>query len=304
MGTPAFALPSLEGLVQSGYQVVGVVTQPDREAGRGYRLVPPPVKTLALRYGLSVLQPPRVSRPAVVAQLQELRPSLIVVAAFGQLLPPAILAIPPFGCLNVHASLLPRHRGASPISAAILAGDTETGVTIMRMDEGMDTGDILAQARAEIGPEETAAVLGERLARLGASLLLDTIPRWVRGEITPQPQDHSQATYCRPLHKEDGHINWQESAEYIHRQVRAYDPWPGAYTYWQNKILKIRSARPLPDWSGAGEPGRVVQVDSQALVVAGRGALLLREVQLAGKRAMAIEEFLRGQRDFIGSLLT
>lgn len=159
MGTPAFALPSLEGLVQNGYRVVGVVTQPDREAGRGHRLVPPPVKTLALRYGLSVLQPPKVSRPAVVSQLQELRPSLIVVAAFGQLLPPAILAIPPFGCLNVHASLLPRHRGASPISATILAGDTETGVTIMRMDEGMDTGDILAQARVEIGPEETAAVV-------------------------------------------------------------------------------------------------------------------------------------------------
>jgi methionyl-tRNA formyltransferase len=258
---------------------------------------------VALAHGLPVLQPPSLRRPEAVAELRDLAPEVIVVAAFGQILRAEVLNIPPQGCLNVHASLLPKYRGAAPVAAAILAGEGETGVTIMLMDEGMDTGPILSQAACSISPQDTRGSLRVRLARLGADLMLDTLPRWLAGAIEPRPQDHSQATYCRIIAKEDGLIDWSQSAVEIWRRSRAYHPWPSTYTYWRGKLLKVLSAEALPRWSGEGEPGQVMVLDEGLAVATGEGALFLTEVQLAGKRAMNIEDFARGQRDFVGSVL-
>jgi len=302
MGTPDFAAPVLKALIGQ-YDIVAVVTQPDRRAKRGRKLEASPVKVVALTHDLPVLQPPRLRQPNVVAELTALVPEAIVVAAFGQILPSEVLAIPPRGCLNVHASLLPRHRGAAPVAAAILAGEEETGVTIMLMDEGMDTGPILSQAACPIFPQDTRESLGARLAQLGAGLMMDTLPRWLAGAIEPRPQDHSQAAYCRIIAKQDGLIDWSQSAVEIWRRSRAYHPWPGAYTFWRGKLLKVLRAEALPQWSGEGEPGRVMALDEGLAVATGEGALLLGEVQLAGKRALSAEDFARGQRDFVGSVL-
>ena len=302
MGTPDFAVPVLKALMER-YEIVGVVTQPDRRVGRGHKVEAPPVKVLALDNGLPVLQPPSLRRPDVVAELRALAPEVIVVAAYGQILRAEVLGIPPRGCLNVHASLLPRYRGAAPIAAAILAGEEKTGVTIMLMDEGMDTGPILSQATCSISPRDTQGSLSARLARLGAGLMMDTLPRWLAGEIEPRPQDHSQATYSRIITKEDGLIDWSQSAVEIWRRSRAYYPWPSTYTYWRGKLLKVLRAEALPHWSGKGDPGQVITLDEGLAVATGEGALLLREVQLAGKRALDAEDFARGQRDFVGSVL-
>lgn len=304
MGTPDFAVPSLQALARD-HQVVGVVTQPDRPAGRGRRLVAPPVKEAAGALGLEVIQPPTLRRPEVVERLVAWRPDLVVVAAFGQILRPEVLGIPPHGCLNVHASLLPRYRGAAPIPAAILAGDERTGVTIMRMDEGLDTGPMLAQADWPIGPDDTTGSLTADLARLGASLLVEALPGWLEGRIAPRPQDDSQATYCRTLQKEDGLLDWALTASHLDRQVRACDPWPGAYTAWAGQRLKILRARPLPGRPGPGgvEPGRVVDLAPGTGVVTGEGVLELLQVQLAGKSAMDVHAFAQGRRDFVGSTL-
>jgi methionyl-tRNA formyltransferase len=302
MGTPDFAVPVLKALIGQ-YEVVGVVTQPDRRVGRGRKVEASPVKVVALAHNLPVLQPPRLRQPDVVAELETLAPEVIVVAAYGQILPPAVLAIPPKGCLNVHASLLPRYRGAAPVAAAILAGEEETGVTIMLMDEGMDTGPILSQATCPISPQDTRESLSAKLARLGADLLMDTLPRWLAGEIEPRPQDHSQATYSRIIAKEDGLIDWSQSAVEIWRRCRAYYPWPSTYTYWRSKLLKVLSAEALPHWSGEEEPGQVMALDEGLAVATSEGALLLKEVQLAGRRALNAEDFARGQRDFVGSVL-
>ena len=302
MGTPDFAVPVLEALI-GRYEIVAVVTQPDRRARRGRKLEASPVKVVALAHDLSVLQPPSLRQPDAVAELRALAPDVIVVAAYGQILPAEVLAIPPRSCLNVHASLLPRYRGAAPVAAAILAGEEETGVTIMLMDEGMDTGPILSQATCSISPQDTRRSLSARLAQLGANLMMDTLPRWLAAEIEPQPQDHSQATYCRIIAKEDGLIDWSQSAVEIWRRSRAYHPWPGAYTFWRGKLLKVLRAEALPQWSGEGEPGQVMALDEGLAVVTGEGALLLSEVQLAGKRALSAEDFARGQRDFVGSVL-
>ncbi|MDD3828414.1 MAG: methionyl-tRNA formyltransferase, partial [Anaerolineae bacterium] len=282
MGTPDFAVPSLQALARD-HQVVGVVTQPDRPAGRGRRLVAPPVKEAAGALGLEVIQPPTLRRPEAVERLVAWRPDLVVVAAFGQILRPEVLAIPPHGCLNVHASLLPRYRGAAPIPAAILAGDERTGVTIMRMDEGLDTGPMLAQADWPIRPDDTTGSLTADLARLGASLLVEALPGWLEGRIAPRPQDDAQATYCRTLQKEDGLLDWALTASHLDRQVRACDPWPGAYTAWAGQRLKILRARPLPGRPGPGGagPGRVVALAPGAGVVTGEGVLALLQVQRA-----------------------
>jgi methionyl-tRNA formyltransferase len=205
--------------------------------------------------------------------------------------------------INVHPSLLPKYRGASPIAGALLAGEEETGVTIMLMDEGMDTGPILVQVSTKIRPDETTGSLGARLARLGAELLLETLPRWLEGRIEPQPQDNARATYTRPIAKTDGLIDWGLPAVEIWGRVRAFEPWPGAHTWWRGKLLKILAARPLPEWAAKGEPGQVLDLSAGVAVATGQGALLLQEVQLAGRRAMDIQEFARGQRGFIGSLL-
>jgi len=302
MGTPSFAVPALEGLIDS-YEVVGVVTQPDKRTGRGRKVVAPPVKQAAMARGLPVLQPKTLRQPEVIEELKALAPTVIVVAAYGQILPSEVLAIPPRGCLNVHPSLLPKYRGAAPIAGAILAGEEETGVTIMLMDEGMDTGPILAQRRLMIEPEDTTESLSRKLARLGADLLIETLPRWLRGEIAPQPQDDSRATYTKPIAKEDGLIDWSLPAVEIWRRCRAYYPWPSAYTYWQGRLFKVLRAKPIPQWKGAEKPGRVMRLRQGLAVATGEGALLLEEVQLAGKRAMGAEDFLRGQRQFLGSVL-
>jgi len=310
MGTPAFAVPALERLAES-YEIAAVVTQPDRPAGRRRRLTAPPVKEAALARGLTVWQPLTLRTPEAVARLRALAPDLIVVVAFGQILRANVLDVPPHGCLNVHGSLLPRYRGAAPVPAAILSGETETGVTLMQMDEGLDTGPVIAQATCPIAPGDTTATLRDRLRRLGADLLVETLPRWLAGEIVPRPQDDSQATYCRTIAKADGRLDWQLPAEELERQVRAYIPWPTAFTAWQGRQLKVLRAAPhraghgtaLPDWRGEGQPGQVVTLDDGVGVVAGEGILQLLEVQRAGKRAMTIEEFLPGQRGFVGSVL-
>ena len=300
MGTPEFAVPTL-AMLTDRYEVVGVYTRPDKPAGRGQELVRSPVKEFALARGLPLYQPTTLRKPEAAAVLRALQPDVIVVAAFGLILPPEVLAVPPYGCLNVHASLLPRWRGAAPVAAAILAGDAETGCTIMRMDAGIDTGPILAQAALPIAPDDTTGSLTARLAHLGAELLAVTLPRWVAGEISPRPQDDARATYAPVIRKEEGRLHWARPADHLARQVRAYQPWPGAYTTWNGLWLKVL-------WAHAEEgespgPGRVVSRGEGAAVGTGAGLLVLDKVQLAGRRPMPIADFLRGARGFVGSVL-
>ncbi len=297
MGTPDFSVPSLRALARD-YSVVGVVTQPDRPAGRGRQLVAPPVKVAAVGLGIPVIQPNRLREPDAMAQLQIWSPDLVIVAAFGQLLKPAVLDLPAHGCVNVHASLLPRHRGAAPIAAAILAGDVEAGVTIMQMDVGLDTGPMLSTRAITIAEADTTGSLTERLAALGAELLIDTLPGYLAGTILPRRQDASLATYAPQLKKEDGRLDFAETAEALARRVRALSPWPGAYCLWQGQPLKVLEARPI---SGRGLPGTVSGgLDGPALACAD-GQLLLIKIQPAGKRPMSALDFARGTRDFVGS---
>jgi methionyl-tRNA formyltransferase len=304
MGTPEFALPILERLVSGGHEVLAVYTQPDKPAGRGRSLVSSAVKKAALDYGLPVWQPLSLRPPEEMERLANLRPEVIVVAAFGLLLPQSILDIPPLGCVNIHPSLLPRHRGPSPVAAAILAGDEITGVSIMLLDKGMDTGPLLAQQQVPVSPEDTTGSLAARLAQIGGQLLMQTLPLWLEGKLTPQPQDEAKATYSKLVTKEEGKMDWQRPAIELWRKVRAFQPWPGCYTTWQGRLLKIMETIPLP---GGGEPGRVIAIkETQGAPVgvqAGEGVLGLLQLQLEGKRAMSAEEFVRGQRGFIGALL-
>lgn len=297
MGTAGFAVPALEALAGAPWaEVVMVVTQPARPAGRGRAPRPTPVQIAAARLGLPIWQPERLRRPEAVARLRELAPALSVVAAYGQILSPAVLAVPPRGSLNVHASLLPRHRGAAPVVGALLAGDGETGVTIMLMDEGLDTGPILTQARTPIGPEETGGGLTERLARLGADLLLQTGPAWLAGGLMPRPQVEVEATLTRPIRKEAGVIDWGRPAVEIERAVRAYQPWPGATTHEAaGERLLIRSARAWPALTGLA-PGQGGRDGGRPLIGTGTGALEPLEVQPAGRRSMAYADYLRGRR--------
>jgi len=304
MGTPEFAIPSLETLANSGYQIIAVYTQPDRPAGRGRGLVPSPVKQKALSLGLTVRQPVSLRQAEEVQMLRDLRPEVIVVAAYGNLLPQSIIEIPPLGCVNVHPSLLPLYRGPAPVAAAILAGDDVTGVSIMLLDAGMDTGPVLARERVDISPDDTTGSLTARLAQIGAGLLAKTLPLWVEGSISPEPQDNEKATYSSTITKESGRLDWSRPAIELWRRTKAFQPWPGCYTTWQGKLLKVVEAVPLP---GGGEPGRVVALErSQPATVGvqtGDGILGLRQVQLEGKRVTAAEEFIRGQRGFVGAVL-
>lgn len=306
MGTPRFAVPSLEVLVKEGYEVVAVYTQPDRRAGRGQRTVSPPVKELALSLGLEVVQPESLKDAEAVERLKGFKPDLIVVAAFGKILPREVLVIPRFGCLNVHPSLLPRHRGPSPVAAAILSGDAVTGVTIMLLDEGVDSGPIISQREVPILEDDTTESLTSRLAVVGAQLLIETIPLWVEGRIVPKAQDESKASYSSVLDKGVGEINWHLSATELWRRIRAFHPWPGSYTWWQGKRLKILKAVPL-DIGLSAAPGEVVALPeglpAAVGVGTGGGILGLISVQLEGKRQMSAEEFVRGHRDFVGSRL-
>ena len=309
MGTPGFAVPPLEYLVLNQYQVVAVYTQPDKPAGRGRSLVSPPLKRVALARKLPVVQPVSLKSAEVVAQLAEFHPDVIVVAAFGQILPQPVLDIPGCRCINIHPSLLPRFRGASPVASAILAGDEFTGVSIMLMDRGLDTGPVLARAQIPVSAQDTTGSLTAKLSLIAARLLLEVLPRWSRGEITPQPQSEAEATYSSPVPKDAGEIDWRLPAVDIWRRVRAFQPWPGCYTRWQGRQLKIMEAVPLPG-EKVFEAGQVValtpDVESKAVfgVATGEGILGVLKVQLEGKRAMSAAEFLRGQRQCIGAILS
>lgn len=305
MGTPEFACPTLEALIRAGYPVVAVVTQPDRPAGRGGKLQAPPVKRLAEAHGIPVLQPRRVRHPDVVAQLRALAPDLVVTAAFGQILSAEVLAVPRLGCLNVHASLLPRWRGAAPIHRAVMAGDTETGITIMWMDEGLDTGDILLQRAIPIGPLETAGEVHDRLAALGAELAVEAVRLVEEGRAPRIPQDHARATYAAKLTPEDERIDWRESATQVVNRIRGLNPWPVAHTTWQGQILKVWMAEPWPEPVPAAPPGTVVAVvrDKGPVVACGEGAVLLTRLQPAGKRPMEAAAFLAGHRMAPGEVL-
>jgi methionyl-tRNA formyltransferase len=282
--------------------VISVVTQPDREKGRGRKVVISPVKELALQHGLTPLQPEKAKEEAFQEATRTLQPDLIAVVAYGQILPKAILSIPKYGAVNVHASLLPKYRGAAPIAWAILNGEKATGVTTMAMDEGMDTGDILLQSEISIGDEETCETLHDRLASLGARLLLETLEKMKAGNIRPLPQDHSKATYAPPLKKEDGNIHWEKEAREIDRQVRAFNPWPGAFTKLGDQLLKIYKGE-IREKSPAGKAGAVVWVGSDFIEVAtGKDSFLVKEVQLQGRRRMTVREFLSGHPIPVGTV--
>lgn len=295
MGSPDFAVEVLRA-VAAHYDVVGVVTQPDRPAGRGRKLAPPAIKELASSLGLPVIQPPRLRLPEAMEQLKRWAPDLIVVAAFGQILRPDVLSLPPHGCLNVHASLLPRWRGAAPIQAALLAGDAETGVTIMRMDEGVDTGGILAQRALQISEEDTAGILAGKLSRLGSELLLETIPPFLTGHLQPAAQDPEKATFAPMLKKDDGLLDFARPADELARRVRAFNPWPGAFLTWEAGHLKVHKAHAAAGESAAGR--RLVQKGLPAIGTA-EGILVLDEIQPAGKRVMDGRAFLAGARGWL-----
>jgi len=301
-GTPTFALPTLQTLFEGPDEVVAAVTQPDREKGRGRRVVFSPVKELALRHSLALLQPERVKEELFQKAVIGLHPDLFVVVAFGQILPKSILNIPKFGAINIHASLLPKYRGAAPIARAILNGEKVTGMTTMVMDEGMDTGDILLQVETAIGNEETCEMLHDRLASLGAQLLKETLEKIKAGNIHPIPQDHSKATYASPLKKEDGIIDWKKGANEINCQVRAFNPWPGAFTKLGDQWLKIYKGevreKPL-----TGRAGEVVWVGSDFIEVeTGKDLFRIQEGQLEGRRRMAIRDFLSGHPISVGTV--
>jgi methionyl-tRNA formyltransferase len=303
MGTPAFAVPSLKQLIAAEV-VVGVVTQPDRPAGRGKKLTESPVKILAQSAGIPVYQPESLKHVNSTSQLQQWKPDLIVVVAFGQILRPHVLKLAERGIMNVHASLLPRWRGASPIQHAILAGDSESGISLMQMDEGLDTGPVFVQEKIQIGAYETAASLHDRLSALGARMLGEYLKSILTDQLVATPQDDSLATYAPRIKKEHAAIDWSKPSYQVDRLIRAMMPWPGAFTRWQGTNLKVISAYPVENYSfGDSLPGDILSYDGSALVRTGEGGLRLEQVQLAGKQIMPIEDFLRGRPDFIGSRL-
>ena len=294
IGSPDFSLPTLRALF-SAYDLVGVVTQPDRASGRGRELKAPPVKTLALELGIPVIQPEKLRQPEAMEQLRLWNPDLIVVAAFGQLLRKEVLDLPRYGCINVHASLLPRWRGAAPINAAILHGDEETGVTIMVMDVGLDTGSMLSKRSIRLTRDETAGSAFEKLSKLGADLLIETLPDYLSGKLGPTPQPEEGVTYAPTLSKEEGRLDFTQDAESLERRVRAFNPWPGAFMDFGGMLLKIHQARVAAGFAQAGQ--RLVVQDLPA-VGAGDGILILEEVQPAGKKPMSGKAFLAGARQW------
>ncbi len=297
LGTAELSCASLQALAGNPqFQIAAVVTQPDRPKGRELKPQPSPVKSLALRLGLPVLQPERARDEKFIAGLRALQPDLIIVVAYGQILPPAILDLPRHGCLNVHTSLLPKYRGAAPIQWAIANGDTETGVTIMKMDAGLDTGPIVSQHRTPIRPEDDSATLHDRLAQLGAELLVQTIPDYVAGKIQPAPQPAEGASYAAKIKKEDGRIDWNQPAQTIWNRLRAFTPWPGAFTFLAGKpnphLLKIWKAEIVKQSGGAGE---ILSADKNGITVGcGENALRILELQREGGRRMNAAEFLSG----------
>jgi methionyl-tRNA formyltransferase len=301
-GTPSFAIPTLKNLIQGPDEMAAVVTQPDREKGRGKKVTPSPIKELALQHGLKVFQPESVKDEVFQKELRTLKLDLFVVAAYGQILSKTLLAIPKYGAVNVHASLLPKYRGAAPIVWAILRGEELTGVTMMKMDEGMDTGDILLQAEVPIGERDTFQTLHDRLALLGAELLLKTVEKMKAGNLQSIQQDHSKATDAPPLRKEDGHIDWRKGAKEIDHHVRAFDPRPGAYTEWERHSIKIFKGE-VRQGTPQGRVGAVTWVGSDWIEVeTGKDFFLIQEVQLEGKRRMNVREFLAGHFIPVGTV--
>ena len=294
IGAGDVGLPTLQALLKSEYLVVGVVTQPDKPVGRAQLIEPPPIKKALAGTKMPILQPPRIKERQAIEEIRALMPDVIVVGAYGQILPRDVLEIPKIACLNLHASLLPRWRGAAPIQAAIVAGDSETGITVMYMNEGLDTGDIMLQRPTEIRPDDTGGSLHDRLAHIGPEALLESLRLHAAGTAPRIPQDNTLATYAPKLKREDGKIDWSESADVIERKIRAFNPWPGAFMTIDGRNLKIFSAS-IADLSD--EAGKILRSDKELVVAAGTNAVSLGEVQLEGKRRMSVAEFLRGRAE-------
>lgn len=301
MGTPEFAVPSLEALINAGHEVAAVVTQPDKPGGRGRKLTAPPVKEAALRHGIHVLQPPKIRTDEFLEELKLIAPELICVTAYGKILPGAVLDLPPHGCVNVHASLLPKYRGAAPVNWAIVRGEEVTGVTTMQMDEAMDTGDMLQRREAAIDDEDTGETLSAKLSVVGAELLTETIGLLVNGGLAPEKQDDSAATYAPILKKEDGFVDWRKPSREIRNLVRGMLPWPGAYTHLGGKLIKIYRADIA---EGSGNPGTVIESGGGVLRIAcGEGALDLTELQIEGGKRLDVRAFLAGRKIEAGTVL-
>jgi methionyl-tRNA formyltransferase len=294
MGTPSFAVPTLRAIHESNHELIGVVTQPDKPRGRGRKLGISPVKELAMGLRLPIMQPETTRDEAFMEEVNRMSPDVIVVAAYGRMLTRELLDLPPHGCINVHASLLPKYRGAAPIQWAIVNGERRTGVTIMKMDEGMDTGDILLTQQVEITDTDTAQSLHDRLAQVGAGLVINALDGVERGTIRPAPQDNSMASYAPPLKKEDGLIDWSRAARVIYNRIRGFDPWPGAFTYLRGSRLKVFSGEVVEE-EVRDTPGKVVQSGPEGVRVStGTGFLVIEEVQLEGRKRMPVREFLIG----------
>jgi methionyl-tRNA formyltransferase len=302
MGNPSMAVGILSSLIEGGQEIVAVYTSPDKPVGRGQRIVSPAVKVFAQENRLEIHQPENFKQPSEIDRLISYKPDAIIVAAFGRLLPESVISLPPYGCINIHPSLLPRWRGPSPLAAAILAGDSWSGVSIMRLDEGMDSGPLLNQAKIPITDFDTSQSLGDKLFFIASCLLPEVLNNEVTNSIQLQHQDDSQATFSHKIKKEDGMINWSEPATTIWRKIRAFQPWPGTWTRWQDTIIKVRKARPI---TGAhGKPGMVIALPQAELaVVTGEGALAIELLQLEGKRVMSATDFIHGKHTFAGSLL-
>jgi methionyl-tRNA formyltransferase len=307
MGTPEAALPVLDGLVSSGHEVLAVYTRPDRPAGRGMTLMQPAIKVYAGEKGIRVLQPTSLSSNRVAEELALLEPKALIVAAFGRKIPMEMLAMAPLGAINIHPSLLPKHRGPSPVITTVLEGDAITGVTVMGLDEGMDTGPILAQQETPVLHGETAGNLTRRLFERGAKLLTKTLPLLEKGELIPMPQKEAEASLTRLYTRADGEMDWSLSAEALERRLRAFDPWPGCFTYWRGKYLKIIRAQAIKSGRVEKKEGLVIPTKKGGTVVAGvvtrDGVLVLEEVQLQGRRRLSIDRFILGQPDFVGASL-
>jgi methionyl-tRNA formyltransferase len=308
MGTPDFAVPSLRALIDHGFRIVGVVTQPDRPKGRKRVLTPPPVKVEAERAGIPVLQPEKLRRREAVEEVLALQPDLIITAAYGQILPKALLDAPRFGCINVHASLLPKYRGGAPVHYAVMNGEAKTGVTLMYMAEGLDTGDMISRVEVPILDTDTTGTMFEKLAEAGAQLLIRTLPRLLRGEVRAEPQNPAEATYARNLTREDEKIDWSRSSREIFNRVRGLNPWPVAYTTWNGEVLKVWEAALSADASNGPiaetAPGTVLALDDRGITVrTGDGSILLTVVQPAGKKAMPAGELVKGGRMTVGTRL-
>lgn len=295
MGTPDFAVPCLEKLIKADYHIVEVVTQPDRPKGRKREMTPPPVKAAALHHGIPVFQPEKLREKEAVEHIVALKPDLIITAAYGQILPKEIIELPRYGCINVHASLLPKYRGGAPIHKSIIDGEPETGVTIMYMAEKLDAGDILTQVRVLIEEEDHVGTLHDKLAEAGSDLLLETIPLLVKGEIAPKKQEESEVTYAWNIQREDEKINWNRSVREIYNQIRGLNPWPVAYSELEGQVFKIWWAKELKQQQTQAEPGTILNVSPEGIDVAcGEGVLRLLQVQPAGKKSMDVKDYVRG----------